>query len=211
MNSHFFTKEIGPMMRWLSRIGFLGLFSFELANYFGILKNGLDYTWFGLLITALGALVGIEGSAYLLRRKAGVEMPWIVWPIGLGAVLFDVIGDTYHLYERVYWFDQLAHFLGTLVATLFFQIFFRTLQRVKGWNYPPVVNWLLALGMGMTLGVLYEIEEYLEDMIGAANRLGDGEDTANDLLCNFLGASSLIGVAWLRRTFFKRGALDKFF
>ncbi len=197
-------KGFGRTVRWLSRLGFLGLFLFELANYFGLLKYSLDYTWFGLLVTALGALVGIEGAAYILRRKTGVEMPWMVWPIGFGAVLFDVIGDTFHLYERVIWYDQLAHYLGTLVATMFFQIFFRTLQRVKGWKYPPIVNWLLALGMGMTLGVLYEIEEYLEDMLGTANRLGDGEDTANDLLLNFFGASTVIGFAWVKQTFFKR-------
>ncbi|MCK9361163.1 hypothetical protein M0Q28_02940 [Patescibacteria group bacterium] len=204
MNSNAFTKDIGSKIRWLSRLGFLGLFLFELANYFGILKYSLDYTWFGLLITAFGALVGIEGAAYLLRRKTGVEMPWIIWLLGFGGVLFDVVGDTFHLYERIVWFDQLAHFLGTFLVTIFFQIFFRTMQRVKGWNYPPFVNWLLALGMGMTLGVLYEIEEYLEDMIGTANRLGDGEDTANDLLLNFLGATSVIGIAWVKRTFFRK-------
>lgn len=191
----------GPAVRWISRIGFLLVFAFELANYLGILKFTLDYTWLGLLITISGALLGIEVTSYIMRRSIGVDMPWIAWPIAFGAVLFDVIGDVFSLYANVIWYDQLAHFLGTAASAIIVLLFVRSLQEMNGWKYPPILNFLLAFGLAMALGACYEIEEYLEDFFVASNRLGDGEDTANDLLLNALGAMSVLTVAWFMNVF----------
>jgi hypothetical protein len=195
---------LGATIKWVSRIGFLAVFLFELANYLGVLHFSLDYTWLGLLITILGATIGVELSAYVMRRTIRVDMPWVAWPIAFGAVLFDVIGDVFSLYANVVWYDQLAHFLGTAAAAIIFLMFFRSLQEVKGWRYPPVLNFLLAFGLAMAMGVGYEIEEYLEDFFVASNRLGDGEDTANDLLLNTIGALSILASAWFMKIFHLR-------
>lgn len=199
-----FPMAFGDQVRWFCRLVFVGLFLFELANYFGLLKFSLDYTWFGLLITLFGASVGLEGTAYVLRKKFNIEMPWIAWPIGLGAVLFDVIGDIGHFYETFRWYDQVAHYIGTMASTTVFLAFFRVVQKSRGWQYPPTLNLVLALAMGLTLGVLYEIEEYSEDVISGSSRLGNGRDTANDLLLNFLGASTVVFFAWIQQTLLPR-------
>ncbi|MCK4553341.1 hypothetical protein KAU19_00025, partial [Candidatus Parcubacteria bacterium] len=44
-----------------------------------------------------------------------------------------------------------------------------------------------------SLSALYEIEEYLEDVIFHTNRLGPGADTANDLFCNLTGVLIAVG------------------
>ena len=48
-----------------------------------------------------------------------------------------------------------------------------------------------------TLGTIYEIEEYLEDVFFHSNRLGDGYDTANDLLMNNSGAFITLLIIYL--------------
>lgn len=54
---------------------------------------------------------------------------------------------------------------------------------------------LLFLGISVTslFGSFYEIEEYLEDAFYNHRqvRLGDGPDTANDLLLNLYGATAV--------------------
>ena len=193
--------KFGSMIKWLSRIGFVLVFAFEIANYFGLLHFTLDYTWLGLIVTMLGASFGIEIADYCMRRSVGVELPWLLWPVIFGAVFIDVVGDVFSLYSSFTWFDQVAHFLGTAAPALVFYVFFHNLQKVKGWRYPVALNLLLAFGLAMALGAFYEIEEYVEDFLAGSNRLGDGQDTANDLLLNTFGAISMLAVIAVRNFF----------
>lgn len=78
------------------------------------------------------------------------------------------------------------------------------------WRCPRAVTYGLALGASTIFAVLYEVEEYLEDYFFQTNRLGDGPDTANDLMLNLFGGALLIVClmgyrAWTR----KRLAHDK--
>jgi hypothetical protein len=50
----------------------------------------------------------------------------------------------------------------------------------------------LAASTTMTLGALYEIEEYIEDVLYHTHRSGLGHDTPNDLLLDFLGVALVI-------------------
>lgn len=45
-------------------------------------------------------------------------------------------------------------------------------------------------------GALYEIEEYLEDFFTASMRLGDGPDTANDIMLNVIGAAVAVVIIY---------------
>ena len=50
----------------------------------------------------------------------------------------------------------------------------------------------MALCLNVLFAVLYEIEEYSEDFFYGTNRLGDGPDTANDLMLNLIGGAIII-------------------
>lgn len=180
------------MFRWLIRIAFIALLGFEIANYLNIFHFTLDYTWLGLMITSLVVFVGLEFIGYSLRRKWRTTLHPFVWPLAFAVVAFDAFGDILHFYSRWSWYDQFGHFFGAAVVAIILLTIFIAIEKAHGWQHPHHVNLLLALGLTITLAVLYEIEEYLEDFANLTNRLGDGRDTANDLFMNLLGALAVV-------------------
>jgi hypothetical protein len=187
-------EENGFKMRSVVRGGFAALFLVELANYGGLLDFTVDFTWLGLLVTVIAVWGSLEACARWLARR-GTRLHWSAWPLSLAIVAFDAFGDMLHLYGRWHWYDQFGHALGGFLGVLVAFAVVRAVERTDHWRHPPWVNGLLALGTTMTFGCLYEIEEYLEDIFNATNRLGDGQDTANDLLMNLLGA--LVAIAFV--------------
>ncbi|MBU0963868.1 hypothetical protein KKC06_02410, partial [Patescibacteria group bacterium] len=53
----------------------------------------------------------------------------------------------------------------------------------------------MAITGSAFFGVLYELEEYLEDVFTGGNRLGSGVDTANDMMWNTIGALIVVLIA----------------
>ncbi len=187
------------MIQWGIRVAFLGLFLFEGANYVQVLNFTLDYTWFGLLLVSLVVFLGLEGANRIFKRRWRAALHWSVWPLAFFAVSFDAFGDILHFYSRWSWYDQIGHYLGALVTCIIIFSALRAIEKTHNWQHPYHINPLLALGLTMTLASLYEIEEYLEDYFSLTNRLGDGADTANDLLMNLFGALTLVFVVTLHR------------
>jgi uncharacterized membrane protein YjdF len=110
---------------------------------------------------------------------------WSVLPV-VSLVLLDATGDYLHFYSTWQYYDTVLHFLGSSgAALLIYMIYF---------NYYPFLQQhyrllaLLTITTTICVGVLYELEEYLEDVFTGSHRLGDGFDTANDLLMNSWGA-----------------------
>lgn len=175
------------------RLLFGALIGFELLNLVGILHLGLEYTWLGLIVTSTVSLSLLEVIAYKYKRKKGFLLHWSIWLAVLLALCLDAFGDFFHFYGKFSWWDQTAHlFISAVVCfTLFIVInafwvdkFKFILLFTKG---RLKLSLLLAAVSTMSLSALYEIEEYLEDLIFQTNRLGPGTDTANDLFFNLVG------------------------
>lgn len=178
-------------MRNISRLLLGILLLFELSNQFGLLHFTLDFTWFGLVITGAVIWLFVEGASYILEKRSGRPIPGIIFLLVLVAVYVDALGDILHFYGRFYWYDEVAHLIGgaTAAGILFFMVWTSLRHKIKALGIS-----LFSLGISSFLGVLYEIEEYLEDLLTGSHRLGDGPDTASDLLFNTLGALFVIGL-----------------
>lgn len=183
---------------WVMRT-LLGLLTlFELMGWTGVISFTVQFTWRGLVITSLVAIALLEIIAYRYAQLKRLTLHWSVWLALLVTLLFDAAGDMFFLYNRFNWWDQTAHFFVSAVAcfTLFVIInafltdpfSFKFLWRSQRSRLAS----LLAFTCTLSLGVLYEIEEYLEDSMYGTSRLGPGTDTANDLLNNSLGALMVI-------------------
>lgn len=183
---------------------FVALFLFELANYVGILHFQVDYTWFGRLVstgTVFGVLLALD---FFFSKKLNSFLPARVWLCGALLIIGDFSGDFFGLYKGWDQYDQLVHFLGGPILVGAFIAIFEALSRIQAWRHPGYVTYLLALGTSAIWAVLYEAEEYIEDLIFHSNRLGDGPDTANDLLMNLVGGAVFIGVTVLYRRYAAR-------
>ena len=176
----------------LARLLFAGLVIFELFNYVGILHFHIEFTWLGLLITALSVWIIAElvllrfGKHMSMNRKAVALLATslVVYP--------DAIGDINRWYSYQY-FDATLHFMGGSAAAILLFIVFDAIRKNSA-SFRVPIRWaaFVSLTSAVFLGVLYEIEEYLEDVFTGSFRLGDGPDTANDLLMNTLGALTFV-------------------
>ncbi len=184
-----------------ARLLFAGLIIFELLNYLKVLQFNTQFTWLGLVITSCACLILLEITAYKYKKIKGHYLHWSIWLIVAAGLSLDAFGDFFHLYGRYSWWDQFAHsFISAVICfTLFIVISAFWIDKFKFSLLMKTgrlkLSLLLAATSAMSLSALYEIEEYVEDVIFHTNRLGPGTDTANDLVCNLTGI--LITVAFV--------------
>lgn len=172
----------------------------EVFSWAKILPLTLEFTWFGLILTASVAWGAVELISWRLR-KVGAQSLWGgTLLIVLISQCTDAGGDIFRLYGMYSWYDQVAHVVGgAAVALIFFNLLtsLHVAQRISLGQ--KLRGWIAVMG-SMAIGSLYEIEEYSEDIIRNAHRLGDAFDTANDLLMNTVGAILCIFIiVWVRR------------
>lgn len=177
----------------LMRIGFFALIVFEFLNVVNIITLNTQYTWRGLLLTAVFSLVVLEWTNIQYVQKKGRPLPWVIWLVIETALAVDAFGDFFFLYARFPWWDQLVHFsVSAILAYILFIVIdafwidhFKFALLLKSGKTRLAL--LLSATTAISFGALYEVEEYVEDLLFFTHRSGGGVDTANDLSMNLLG------------------------
>ena len=124
-------------------------------------------------------------------------------PIAL-VILLSVangVADYWHLYYIIWWLDIPMHVLGgSSVAFAALALYFRT-KRARRGEETALFVWLLAIASALTIGLGWEIYEYVIDRVVAAygDQLGD---TIKDLFDDLIGG---MVAAWV---FLRAGYLD---
>ncbi|MBU0598518.1 hypothetical protein KKF61_06060 [Patescibacteria group bacterium] len=177
------------------RAGFAGWIIFELLNWAGILDFTLDFTWLGLVVTAVFVWAALEIVSARLKKTTNRTLPWIVFFACFFSISFDALGDVAGWYSRFVWYDQVGHTLGgAMAALLMFFVLWRLNQAGRIKIGKKLLGFMAITGSAF-FGVLYELEEYLEDVFTGGNRLGSGVDTANDMMWNTIGALIVVLIA----------------
>lgn len=173
---------------YIIRLIFLALTSFESLNLFGFLNFALEYSWLGLVLTALAVWLGLEFVNHFVKTRYNYSLPAFIFVIPTLNVLVDAFGDIFRWYGKFFWYDQLGHFLGGAAAAGI--VFFITLSitRYKNLKISKFFLGLFAFSLANVFGILYELEEYAESFFLHNNRLGDRFDTPNDLFFNLVGS-----------------------
>jgi len=176
-------------MFW-GRILIGALILFEALNLARVLNFTLEFSWLGLLATSIGILLVLEILYALFPLPA---LPYLLASLSHG---LDVLGDVGRLYSKLPFYDQLMHLLGGAVVMVTALAIFSTLRQKI--YLPLFLILFLSLSFVALFGSLYEIEEYLEDRFYHERRvrLGDGPDTADDLLWNLIGGLGVGAVYW---------------
>jgi VanZ family protein len=114
----------------------------------------------------------------------------IVWTIATLAVVANIAGYAFNLYDRFWWFDDALHaftiFALTLVLGLL--LYGRTLTGKN--SYPGLVAVMIA-ALGVAIGAWWEIAEWAYDLSVPSNVILGKTDTIIDLIMDTIGA--LIG------------------
>ena len=175
------------------RILFVSTIVFELLSFLRIFKIEIVYTWLGLMITASVSWALLESIARAYQKKKKKRFHAIIWWILFVGVAIDAAGDLLHMYRDYLWWDKFVHFFVS-AAMCFTLYIIANAFWVDSWKFTLLMRsgreklaLLIASSCTLAFGALYEIEEYVEDILFHTNRLGPGTDTADDLFMNAMG------------------------
>ena len=176
-------------LHWVARTILATVMSVELLGSFNLLSLDPEFTWKGLLLQSGAILAVFEILGWAVRRY---KMDYVVGYSALAAALliaFDAIGDIQHLYGTFAWFDQAMHTLGGFIAGLTVTSLLAAVNRKNHGSTGITRSELFVGGVtaAATLGLIYELVEYYEDLFTGSHRLGDGFDTAQDLSLDLFG------------------------
>lgn len=124
-------------------------------------------------------------------------------PYRMGLFGFHGINGAYHTYD---WWDHLTHGFGIGAATMAASYLVETYQARRALRWSSGAVWLMAVLIGLALGVAVELAEYLGKSVFNTIDQGGYANTMLDLHYNMLGAS--VGgalAAWVARRRRARG------
>ena len=193
------------------RLLFAALLIFEFLNWIGALHFEVKFTWLGLIITGGGVYGFLEFLNYYLKKHHQAGIHWVAFLLGLIPVVFDAAGDMFYFYNY-WWYDISAHFLGSAAAAGIIFAFFKILRRTNFVNWYLGTRIFFAFTTAVALGVLFELEEFGEDLLTCyhrdlipflvdkllpcGTRFGDAADTGSDLFFDVLGGIFAVLAAW---------------
>jgi hypothetical protein len=174
---------------WPTRIGFSLLLLVELLGATGVLPITPEFTWKGMLLQSLFVWGSLEFVGYLIpRHKLRMSVGFVAL-IVMAQSAADAIGDMGHLYGRFEWYDQILHLTGGFTISLMTTALFYSLhQRYRRKALTLAEIFFEGFSLSVVFQVIYEFEEYFEDLLTGSHRLGDAFDTVNDLTLGLFGA-----------------------
>lgn len=176
-----------PASFWFSaglKVSLLGLlllpvlFS-ELEQY-----EGKGMSWRILVFPLAGVIVPVLWYATGRQRP----YPYLADNLLVLPALTDVLWNTLDAYDRVWWWDDVNHLVNSMVFAAVIGLW------AGRYALGSAVRFSLALGLGMTLQVLWEIGEYMVFVANLSAVDNAYEDTIGDLALDLVG--SVLGAAF---------------
>ena len=168
-------------MGWILKISLLGLLLLPLLKPDLEQYEGKGMSW-RILVFPLACVV-----VPLLWRATGSRgpYPYLAEILLVLLPLTDVLWNTLDTYDRVWGWDKVNHLGNSIIVA--------AVVGLWASRYPlgPVNRFALALGLGMTLQVLWELAEYASFTAGGSEAQTWGDtvgDLAFDLVGSFVGA-----------------------
>jgi uncharacterized membrane protein YjdF len=115
-----------------------------------------------------------------------IAIPYYALILSLAAVfLHNFFGYYLNLYQKSQVFDRYLHVFGAFAFAL---LMFFILNGILDYGGSRLFLALYVMLLGMTVGSLFELFEYLMDRIKASEMQKGLKDTNTDMLCNLLGS-----------------------
>lgn len=180
------------------------IWALSVTNVLLLAGAGLAYTYNQpqVVFVAILALL-ISLLPHYLKGVHNIHVPII---FVYGSILFIfasiTLGQFNEFYDKFHWYDAFLHFIAGIVfgivGFLIIYIFYST-NRLR---IPQSFIILFAFSFASTIGVVWEIFEFILDRaIGTNLQVNSLEDTMVDLILNTVGAiaASLIGYLYLKK------------
>lgn len=146
---------------------------------------------------AFEASIGIVIIAMVRRqlRLRQVELPWPVAVLFAADIWANTLANILDFYSRFSFWDNIAHTVGSAVATVGILMILKILQKRGRLQLGSLFVAMVALSMALALSVVYELTEYAGDLWFDTHRITSLYDTSSDLFYNALGAVAVLLLA----------------
>ncbi|WP_418627036.1 hypothetical protein [Anaerosinus sp.] len=143
----------------------------------------MDFSWSVMITTSSWILYSFLETRYQIQMSRYIRLLMML------TLFCDAFfGYILNLYEQSFLFDKILHMFGTYSFSLFAYALVMQLQK----NHPVnrSVKFILAMCIGITLGTMYEISEFIGDNISHPNPPNQPSllDTDVDLIGDLIGA-----------------------
>lgn len=113
----------------------------------------------------------------------------MVWCGIILAILANLAGYIWDLYEQFAWFDEVLHAYTAFALTLPLALLLYNIV-LTGAKTRPILFVLTVASLGIAIGVLWEIAEWVYDQMVPENAILGKTDTIIDLMMDILGAAA---------------------
>ncbi len=138
----------------------------------------------------------------MLARHLDVKLPVpFVAAVTIFVVASIFMGEAFDFYEKVWWWDIALHGSSAIGFGLVGFIFVLMMFEGDKFAAPPWAMCVMAFGLAVTVGVCWEIFEFLMDHTFDLNMQKSGlQDTMTDLMVDIIGAgfAAWLGYVYLR-------------
>lgn len=178
-----------------------------------VVRDPIDVLRAALALAAVGFGIGGDGRAAAILG-VGAAFVWLVRLVNLPRVYdlsvvvatsLQAWGEALHAYDSITWFDNVVHFTVPLLGAPVVYIVLARLDVVPDPRDETHVRhyvgmFIITLALGLAIGAIWEMVEYLSDeTLGSSLQLGNA-DTVGDLVADGLGAlgGAALLVVWAR-------------
>lgn len=172
---------------WLDRIQIIVASLLQIAILVLTIALLMSQQWFQAFVGAV--VLGLTFVPAILERQLSVYLP-VEFSLVTTVFLYAsfALGEVNDFYARFWWWDLLLHSFSALmigiVGFLMIYVFYMA-HRIR---IEPIYVAMVTLSLSVTVGTLWEIFEFLMDLILDLNMQKSGlVDTMTDIMVNLCG------------------------
>lgn len=124
---------------------------------------------------------------YILRGKKSGYPFWTDF-LYLSIFALDMAGNSFNLYDTIFWFDLIPHFHGTGAATLIFYLIVLARELFGKIKLSKLEAFFLSFGLATILHSALEAQEFYTDVFAGTHNVRGVFDVINDLVAGFMGS-----------------------
>lgn len=188
---------------------------FELIMIGGVIVTASQGNWKHFAASVFALLASL--LPLLAERWWKVNIPAIFQFTFVGFIFASLFsGEVLDVYNHVWWWDNLLHFLSSLFVGFWIMMWLTILpKRVKGLRIPAWFSALFVMATAFTVTIMWEVAEFGSDQIlGTFSQGADLYDTMMDLVYELISAIMIAALWWLhvsgRRVFMVTALLRRF-
>lgn len=176
----------------------IGAIPFELVMIGGAIVTASHGNWKHFTASVFSLLASF--LPLLIERRWKVNIPAVFQLSFVGFIFASLFsGEVLDVYNHVWWWDNLLHFLSSLFVGFWIMMWLTILsKRTRELKMPHWFSALFVMSTALMVTIMWEIAEFASDeLLGTFSQGADLLDTMMDLVYESISAAMIAMLWWL--------------